>query len=179
MSEVNNEENIDKSLEVEKQDEQTKNKDSWNKTDFIILGLVFVFFIIGMIIALHMDLISMEMKDRIEESKRIKMERKAQEPEEQIDFTDYMHYMQKEIKKEWTPTKKVPEKPTVVMFGLSKKGEIIETAIIESCGDPELDEAAKNAIVKAGPFKPLPKKFKGEAVRVNFKFDFAPDYKKQ
>jgi len=179
MSEFNNEENFDKSLEVEHQEEQTVNKDAWNKKDFIILGCIFVFFIIGMIIALHMDLISMEMKDRMEESRRVKMEQKAQEPEEQIDFTDYMHYMQKEIKKEWTPTKKIPEKPTVVMFGLSKKGEILETAIIESCGDPELDEAAKKAIEKAGPFKPLPKKFKGEAVRVNFKFDFAPNYKKQ
>lgn len=150
-----------------------KNDDAWNIKDFTILGIIFVLFAAGIYVALHMDLITMEIKDRKAYQKQEKqVKEEQQESEKQIDVTAYMKDLEKKVRKNWKVPDKKPEKPTVVEFALRKDGKVTATAIAESCGDPELDKKAIEAIEKSSPFKKLPKEFKGEGVMINFKFDF-------
>lgn len=149
-----------------------KNDEAWNIKDFAILGVIFVLFAVGIYVALHMDLITMELSDRKQYHEEEQFKREQQESEEPIDVTAYMKELQKKIKKNWKSPEKRPEKPTVIQFALRKDGKVVEAVITESCGDPELDQRAKETIEKSSPFKRLPKEFKGEGVMVNFKFDF-------
>jgi len=152
---------------------EIKNDEAWNKKDFIILGIIFVFFAIGIYAALHMDLISMEIKDRLNYKKQEQVKQEQQNDDDvKIDFTAYMKYMQKKIQKNWEKPEITPKKPTVVEFALRRDGKVTASAIAESCGDPELDKKAIEAIEKSSPFKKLPKEFKGEGVMINFTFDF-------
>ncbi len=150
---------------------EIKNDDAWNIRDFVILGTIFVLFAIGMYIALHMDLITMEVKDRMKYQKQEQIKQKSQEPDEPINVTEYMKDLQKKVQKNWEVPDNIPEKPTVVEFALRKDGKVTATTVSESCGDPELDKKAVEAIEKSSPFKKLPKEFKGEGVMINFKFD--------
>lgn len=161
--------------------EQKKNDEAWNKIDFAILGSVFILFLIGMFIALHMDLIVMEVKDNMRFHKQKIEQQKALEAENEapVDFTKNMKEITKKIKKNWNPPKVLPQKSTVVEFGINKKGVVTATAVSESCGDPNIDKLAVEAIEKSSPFKPLPKNFKGDGVRIHFKFDFEPSFKEQ
>ncbi|MBR5555514.1 TonB C-terminal domain-containing protein [bacterium] len=157
--------------DIDKENKQI-NDESWNKKDFIILGSVFVFFIIGMVVALHMDLISMEIRDRMRFSENKRVEKVQNKP---VDFTSYMHHVQKKIKKNWQAPETMPPTSTVVEFAINKKGIVIGTRIVTSSGNQELDAQAVKAIEKSSPFKKLPRDFQGDGIRVNFKFDKEPN----
>ena len=165
--------------------EQNINDEAWNKKDFAILGGVLVFFIIGMITALNMDVIVLAIKDKMEVAKLEKIEKQnnerqkaEEEPEVQIDFTKNMKEINRKIKKNWHPPKVLPKKSTVVEFGVNKKGVVTAAAVSESCGDPDIDKLAVEAVEKSSPFKPLPKEFKGDGVRIRFKFDFDASFER-
>ncbi len=151
---------------------EIKNDEAWNKKDFIILGIIFVFFAVGIYAALHMDLITMEIKDRLKYQKQEQAKQEQSEEDVKIDFTAYMKYMQKKIRKNWDKPEITPKTPTIVEFALRRDGKVTATAISQSCGDQELDKKAIEAIEKSSPFKKLPREFKGEGVMIKFSFDF-------
>lgn len=162
---------MSENTEQENNINEIKNDDAWNIKDFIILGIIFVLFVIGMYVALHMDLITMEVKDRMQYQKQEQLKQKSQEVEKPINVTEYMNDLQKKVQKNWEVPDTIPEKPTVIEFALRRDGKVTATAVSESCGDPVLDQKALEAIEKSSPFKKLPKEFKGEGVMINFKFD--------
>ena len=79
-----------------------------------------------MFIALHMDLIVMEVKDNMRFHKQKIEQQKTLEAENEapVDFTKNMKEITKKIKKNWNPPKVLPQKSTVVEFGINKKGVV-------------------------------------------------------
>ncbi len=85
-----------------------------------------------------------------------------------VDYSAYMKDVQKRIKRNWYPpnyrTKKV-----VVLFKISKTGDLISCNVYKSSGDTETDNAAIKA-VKNTKFKPLPQESTKESIDIQFSF---------
>lgn len=80
-------------------------------------------------------------------------------PVADCDFGPYMAKLDHRIKRAWSP----PEAPggqeskrVVVMFKLGLSGTISDLHIVQSSGDPKLDQSAIKAINAATPFGKLP-----------------------
>lgn len=92
----------------------------------------------------------------------------------------YMKSLQKKIKAEWNPPARKQKKNVVVLFSISKNGQLISPKIKTSSGDDEMDDAALMALERAAPFDPLPesilkltkKNEHSKSVNVEFKFDY-------
>ena len=84
----------------------------------------------------------------------------------------YMQYVEHKIKSNWSsPTEKV-SKQIVTKITIAKNGELLDAIIIKSSDNKSVDDSAINAIKKSAPFKPLPKKYKGDSVPIEFTFDY-------
>lgn len=59
----------------------------------------------------------------------------------------------------------------VVEFVVAKDGKLVSVKVINTSGDPGVDDSALNAIKLASPFKPLPAGFVGEYCKFQFSFD--------
>src|SRR5574344_2057523 len=82
-------------------------------------------------------------------------------------FGPYMRELQRRIKMNWVPPKGNESKRAVVLFRITKDGELAsspELKIIRSSGDQDVDNAAINAVNLTAPFSPLPSFFKGNYV---------------
>jgi len=84
----------------------------------------------------------------------------------------YMQYVEHKIKSSWTsPVEKV-SKQIVTKITIAKNGELLDIKIIKSSDNKHVDESAISAIRKSAPFKPLPKKYKGDSIPIEFTFDY-------
>ena len=89
-----------------------------------------------------------------------------------VDYQLYMKKMQKKIKKNWHPPRENNRNKVVVLFKITKAGELLDIKIINSSGSKEMEEAAIKAIQLTAPFDPLPDKCKEDSVDINFTFDY-------
>lgn len=87
-------------------------------------------------------------------------------------FTPYMKRLQRKIKNNWHPPKSNKSRRVVILFKIAKKGEMVKYKILQSSGDKNIDAAAIKALKKSAPFAPLPRKFKGKSVDIQFTFDY-------
>jgi len=81
-------------------------------------------------------------------------------------YTSYLQAMKKRIELIW----KYPETARrdglqgnlVMRFSINKSGRVDSIVVVKSSGYPELDEAARQALMDANPFNPLPDNWKKE-----------------
>lgn len=91
---------------------------------------------------------------------------------EEVDFGPYMSKMQKEIKANWNPPNIKTTKHVVLLYKINNDGTVPKSEILKSSGSKKMDASALEALNKSAPFSPLPKKYKGTSVDVQFTFDY-------
>lgn len=89
-----------------------------------------------------------------------------------IDFGPYMRELQRRIKMNWDPPKGNKSRRTVLLFRIAKDGRLLSCIVFKSSGIPEFDKAAVEAVKTTEPFKPLPAKFKGQSIDIQFTLDY-------
>lgn len=91
---------------------------------------------------------------------------------EEVDFGPYMSKMQREIKANWNPPNIKTTKHVVLLYKINKDGTVPKSEILKSSGSKKMDASALEVLNKSAPFPPLPKKFKGDNIDVQFTFDY-------
>ena len=87
-------------------------------------------------------------------------------------FNNYIKTVREVIKKNWQlPTTNIPQR-VVAEFTVGKTGEIYNEKIIISSGDIDIDNSVFEALRKSNPLPPLPRKYNGSSVNINFTFDY-------
>lgn len=105
-------------------------------------------------------------------SKHRKLPSKKQLKDGDIDFNPYMQELQVSIKKHWNPPKRPKSNQVVLLFKIRKDGKLLSAKVLRSSGNKDIDKAALKALEDAKPLKPLPSKFKGENINIQFTFDY-------
>ena len=91
---------------------------------------------------------------------------------DEVDIGPYMSKMQREIKTNWNPPNIKTTKHVVLLYKINKDGTVPKSEILKSSGSKKMDASALEALNKSTPFSPLPKKFKGDNIDVQFTFDY-------
>lgn len=89
-----------------------------------------------------------------------------------IDFGPYLRDLQRRIKMNWDPPKWNNSTRVILIFKIAKDGRLLSCSVLKSSGVPGIDKAALEAVKATEPFKPLPAKFKGKSVNIEFSFDY-------
>ena len=89
-----------------------------------------------------------------------------------IDFGPYLRDLQRRIKMNWDPPKWDDSTRVILIFKIAKDGRLLSCSVLKSSGVPGIDKAALEAVKATEPFKPLPAKFKGKSVNIEFSFDY-------
>jgi len=90
----------------------------------------------------------------------------------ETDFEPYMREMERRIKMNWNPPIGNNSTFVKVKFKIAKDGRLLSYEITQSSGMTSTDRAAVEALLLTAPFRPLPSKFKGESIDIEFTFDF-------
>ena len=61
-----------------------------------------------------------------------------------------------------------------VEFRILKNGAISDVVVTQESGRGEMDKAALGSITFSNPFKPLPKEFPGDDLRLRFRYYYNP-----
>lgn len=88
-------------------------------------------------------------------------------------FKTYMRDVQNRIKMKWNPPKRENPKQAVIQFKIAKNGMLIGYNFIQSSGDKEFDYVALKTL-KETSFAPLPERFRGANVDIQYTFDYNP-----
>ncbi len=135
---------------------------------FFLLLILNIFFLINKdYVKNYNDKINNFISQYIKEEKRENINKT-----EDVDFTPYMQKLQNDIKRNWNPPKTNESRHTVVLFKVSKTGELLKLDLKKSSGCEECDKAAAEAVIYTSPFEPLPVEFKGDNVDIHFTFDY-------
>lgn len=89
-----------------------------------------------------------------------------------VNWTLYMRELEKSIKNNWNPPKKLTTKQVIIFFTINKNGSLGESRIQKSSGDALCDETALQAVRITAPFKPLLEEFDGKSIDIEFTFDY-------
>lgn len=92
--------------------------------------------------------------------------------DEEADFGPYMRNLQKKIKTNWNPPKNNESNQIVLLFKIAKNGSLLSSSVLKTSDNPDVDKAAKEALLKSAPFEKLPDSYKGKSVDVQFTFDY-------
>ncbi len=90
---------------------------------------------------------------------------------EDVDFGPYMSELQRKVKRRWIAPEAGNSRRTVLLFSVSKDGQISNLKVGRSSGSASSDEAAKQAVLNAAPFKRLPAAYKNDRIDIQFTFD--------
>ncbi len=91
---------------------------------------------------------------------------------QEINFEPFMRKLQQRIKHNWTPPKGNKSKRIVVLFKVSKSGELLDSMVTSSSGIKEADKAALDALERSAPFDSLPENYTGNDIDIQFTFDY-------
>jgi len=89
-------------------------------------------------------------------------------------FAWYLHAVQRKITEKWAPPTRGDGRALVV-FEISRNGEVKRTALEGSSGDAVYDQAALRAIADATPFPPLPDQYKSSILKIHLGFSPVSD----
>lgn len=92
------------------------------------------------------------------------------------EWSDYMYNLELQIRSNWAPPQNCTSKSAVVLFTISHSGELISSKIGKSSGSEEFDEKALDIIQKLAPFEPLPEKYNGESIVIDYTFSCNLNY---
>ena len=90
----------------------------------------------------------------------------------QINRESYLGNLEYNIKHNWAPPKSKSTKKIVTRFTILKDGTLSDIKVIKSSRVPLIDLSAIEAIKKSSPYQPLPEKFEGESLPIEFTFDY-------
>lgn len=88
------------------------------------------------------------------------------------DFGPYIAELQRRIRRNWTPPDDREDKTVVLVFTISKDGRLMGISTKRSSGVQTADAAARLAVERSAPFRPLPAEYRGNTVSVEFTFDY-------
>ena len=83
-----------------------------------------------------------------------------------------MEELERRIKMNWNPTKGNNSNPVIILLSIAKNGMLLNVEVHKSSGSQTFDNSAINAIRLTAPFKPLPQKFEGDKVDIQFTLDY-------
>ena len=92
-----------------------------------------------------------------------------------LDLNSYLRDIEKTIKSNWHPPKNQKYENTVVLFKLTKNGELLSVKIQKSSGNKKVDESVINAVRESSPFSPMPdehNEYKYYDVNFQMNFDY-------
>lgn len=92
---------------------------------------------------------------------------------EKVDLKPYTSRLGERIRRVWHPPKTLKKTQVEVTFHIAKGGDLIDVIVKRSSGEKTLDDAAVNAIKRAGPFDPLPAGA-GERFTMGYIFNCGP-----
>lgn len=89
-------------------------------------------------------------------------------------FTYYLRQIQQKVSEKWVHPARSAERGlrVVVIFEISRDGQITTPEVEKSSGNFSYDQSALRAVTEAAPFPPLPQEFPAQSLRVHFGFDF-------
>jgi TonB family protein len=83
---------------------------------------------------------------------------------------EYLMALRQQIDQRRTDERKT-DRPTKVRFILDRQGRLIQSELLQSCGDAAADGAALDAVEKSAPFGEFPDRATEDRLRVTFTFD--------
>lgn len=111
---------------------------------------------------------------------KTKIQKETKITNEDVDLSGYMAELQRSVKSSWNPVEIKENEQVVIMFSVNREGNLTgEIKIVQSSGNRVLDESAIQAIKDAEPFYPLPKRYIGSKIDVEFTFDYKTLEKKK
>lgn len=111
------------------------------------------------------------------ETKEVNIEKKNNQPvvlnsKQMADFNEYMKNVERRIKLNWDPTTESQNKVIIVLFEISKDGDLLRSKVIKSSGIDSVDKSVIQAIQLTAPFPPLPQSFNRDSIIIEFTFDY-------
>jgi TonB family protein len=98
---------------------------------------------------------------------------------EGVDFGPYLRGMLKNVRENWyhlIPQQASTKKGKLAIeFAITKDGRVADMRLVASSGDAALDRPAWDSIAGSNPFPPLPSEFKGQFLKLRFRFYYNPD----
>ncbi len=88
------------------------------------------------------------------------------------DFGPYLAELQRRIRRNWTPPDDREDKSVVLLFSISRDGRLLSVNVKRSSGFANADAAARAAVERSAPFRPLPPEYRNNSISVEFTFDY-------
>jgi len=88
------------------------------------------------------------------------------------DLTPYINELQRKIRWNWKPPVGEENKKVELFLRIAKDGKLVILNIKKTSLNPDIDNAATNAVKKAIPLSPLPSGFRKSYLDVVFTFDY-------
>ena len=85
-------------------------------------------------------------------------------------FFTYLDRLRQQVTDQWPHQEVNSFEQTIVVFSISRDGQLTNLGISQSSGSMPIDAAALGAVQKAAPFEPLPESLPGNHYPIRFKF---------
>ncbi len=85
----------------------------------------------------------------------------------------YLGIIKNKVDNRWNqPVTHNKTRKALIEFTISRKGDVSNVRVSDSSGDNYFDQTALRAVTLSTPFPPLPQGFKGDSLRVHYRFIF-------
>lgn len=85
----------------------------------------------------------------------------------------YLGLIKNKVDNRWSqPVVHKKTRKALIEFTINRKGDVSNAKVADSSGDSYFDQTALRAVTLSSPFPPLPRGFKGDSLRVHYRFIF-------
>lgn len=85
----------------------------------------------------------------------------------------YLGLIKNKVDNRWSqPVAHKKTRKALIEFTINRKGDVSNAKVADSSGDSYFDQTALRAVTLSAPFPPLPRGFKGDSLRVHYRFIF-------
>ncbi len=85
----------------------------------------------------------------------------------------YLGLIKNKVDNRWSqPVAHKNTRKALIEFTINRKGDVSNAKVADSSGDSYFDQTALRAVTLSSPFPPLPRGFKGDSLRVHYRFIF-------
>ena len=85
----------------------------------------------------------------------------------------YLGLIKNKVDNRWSqPVAHNKTRKALIEFTINRKGDVSNAKVADSSGDSYFDQTALRAVTLSSPFPPLPRGFKGDSLRVHYRFIF-------
>ena len=89
----------------------------------------------------------------------------------QDELGSYLEALKQRVARRWRQENPNSSTHTIIVFAVSRSGQITPPRIIRSSGSLKVDQAALQAVEQAAPFEPLPESFREAQLNIEFTFN--------